>query len=69
MTKPFTGTDVHRAAMGWRRLTEAQRETWVRAARLHTARGERTSPQAEYMAAQFARILRRRAREARLDSA
>ena len=63
--KPFTGSDVHAAALAWRKLTPATRETWEGAAALHAARGERTSPQAEFMASRLSRILRRRAREGR----
>ena len=62
----LTGTDVHRALTDWQRLAQNERETWTQAAQLHTARGERTTPAAEFVAARLARVLRRR-REGRKD--
>ena len=61
---PFTGEHIHAAVTAWQRLPSDERATWVAAAQLHRARGDLTTPAAEFMADYLNKTLKRLKREA-----
>lgn len=61
---PFTGEHVHAALTAWQRLPINERTTWAAAADLHRARGDLTTPAAEFTADYLNKTLQRLKREA-----